>query len=77
MTTQAVESGPDRGGMVREVVIDMDLTTLTPDHTAQFHAAPHVVESVERGRGVGRCHADMLGGGDGCQRVHLVVPPGQ
>ena len=71
LAAQTVDSGPDRGGVVGKVVVDGDAV----HRAAHFHAAFDVFEAGQRLRRHRRCHAHMLGGGDGCQRVELVVHP--
>ena len=69
LAAQAVDGGADRGGMVREVVVDAHAAGLA----LELEPARDVLERRQcRGRR-GRRDADVFGGGDRGQRVHLVV----
>ncbi len=69
LAAQAVDGGADGGGVVGEVVVDLDAADLA----AQFQPAAHVLERGQRlARGLG-VHAHVFGRGDGRQRVELVV----
>ena len=59
--------------MVGEIVVDSD----PPDHAEGFHPALGVSEFTQRSRTGFGCNTDMLGRGDGCQCVELVVHAAQ
>ena len=77
LTPQAVYGGVDRRRMVCKVVIDRDVAAFARQHATHFHAALDVLKAGQGQGCIGRAHAHVLGCGDGCQCIELVVYAGQ
>ena len=59
--------------MVRKVVVDRDVTARAHDGAADFHATAHVLKLPQGLGGHGGCNPNVIGCGNGRQRVELVV----
>ncbi len=73
LAAQAVDRGVDGRRVVGEVVVDRDITACRLNGAPHFHAAFDVLEARQCFGGSFRRNAHMLGGGDGSQRIELVV----